>query len=180
VTLRPPDPPLQDELVLLRPWRRQDVDAVVDACRDPETIRWTRVPVPYTPEDGRTWIDARAGAWAKGVASLAVVERSSGEVAAALTMWAAGDGAAEFGYWATPGHRGKGYTTRAVRLLARWAFDELELDRLQLGTMPGNTASERVAIKLGFQREGTLRSYFEQRGERRDVVMWSLLPGELQ
>jgi RimJ/RimL family protein N-acetyltransferase len=166
--------------VLLREWRRDDVPSVVDACRDPETIRWTRVPVPYTAEDARAWIDARAGAWAGGTASLAVVERSSGDVASALTMWVSGEGSAEFGYWAAPVHRGKGYTTRALRLLARWAFDELELGRLQLGTMPGNVASERIAEKVGFQREGTLRSYFDQRGERRDVVMWSLLPGELR
>ena len=59
-------------------------------------------------------------------------------------------------------------------------LEELGLARLQLGTLPGNTASERVAEKVGFRREGTLRSYLDQRGERRDVLMWYLLPGELR
>ena len=89
-------------------------------------------------------------------------------------------GVGEFGYWLARDARGRGYTPRALRLFARWAFEELELPRLQLGTLPGNTSSERVAEKVGFAREGVLRSYLEQRGERRDVTLWSLLPGELR
>jgi RimJ/RimL family protein N-acetyltransferase len=53
------------------------------------------------------------------------------------------------------------------------------LARLQLMTIPGNTSSERVAEKLGFQREGLLRGYFAQRDKRVDVWMWSLLPDDL-
>jgi RimJ/RimL family protein N-acetyltransferase len=49
---------------------------------------------------------------------------------------------------------------------------------MQLGTFPGNVSSERVAEKCGFTREGVLRAWMEQRGERRDVTMWSLLPGD--
>jgi RimJ/RimL family protein N-acetyltransferase len=55
----------------------------------------------------------------------------------------------------------------------------MEIRRLQLGTIPGNKASERVAEKLGFSRDGLLRSFADQRGDARDVTMWSLLPGEL-
>jgi RimJ/RimL family protein N-acetyltransferase len=55
----------------------------------------------------------------------------------------------------------------------------MEIRRLQLGTIPGNSASERVAEKTGFAREGVLRSYADQRGDARDVTMWSLLPSEL-
>ena len=87
---------------------------------------------------------------------------------------------AEFGYWAAPEARGRGYTPCALRLFARWALDELKLARLQLGTIPGNIASERVAEKVGFTREGVLCAFLDQHGERRDVTMWSLLPGELR
>src|ERR687897_987938 len=123
--LHPPDPPLGDELVELRPWQGRDVPAIVAACT--------------------LWVHGRIG---------------------------------ELGYWAAPEFRGRGYVTRAVRLLSRWAFDDVELPRLQLGTFPGNTASERVAQKCGFTREGLLRAWLEQRGVRRDVTMWSLLPGD--
>ncbi|HUQ23740.1 MAG TPA: GNAT family N-acetyltransferase [Gaiellaceae bacterium] len=175
--LHPPDPPLADELVGLRPWLPEDVPAIVSACNDPETARWTTVPSPYSVADARAWIDRCESAWADGAAPFAVVERASGELAAAITLWVHGS-IGELGYWAAPERRGHGYVPRAVRLLCSWAFDELALPRMQLGTLPGNASSERVAEKCGFTREGVLRAWLDQRGERRDVTMWSLLPGD--
>jgi RimJ/RimL family protein N-acetyltransferase len=175
--LHPPDPPLGDELVELRPWQNGDVPAIVAACNDPETARWTTVPSPYSEADARAWLERCKTAWSEGAAPLAVVERQSGELAAAITLWVHGR-IGELGYWAAPEFRGRGYVPRAVRVLSQWAFGELELPRLQLGTFPGNTSSERVAEKCGFTREGLLRAWLEQRGVRRDVTMWSLLPGD--
>ena len=175
--LQPPDPPLQDDLIELRPWLDEDVPAIVAACNDPETSRWTTVPSPYSEEDARAWLERCETAWDEGAAPLAVIDRDSGQVAAAITLWLHGR-VGELGYWTAPEFRGRGYIPRAVRLLCRWAFDELEVPRMQLGTFPGNTASERVAEKCGFTREGLLRAWLEQRGVRRDVTMWSLLPGD--
>jgi RimJ/RimL family protein N-acetyltransferase len=68
----------------------------------------------------------------------------------------------------------------ALRRLARFGFGELGLGRLELLTDPDNVASQRVAEKVGFRREGVLRSHLLHRdGRRRDSVMFSLLPGEL-
>ncbi len=70
---------------------------------------------------------------------------------------------------------------RALRLLCRYGMDELALQRLELITDPENHASQRVAAKVGFQREGVLRSHLPHPdGRRRDSVMFSLLPGELR
>jgi RimJ/RimL family protein N-acetyltransferase len=175
--LTQPEPPLQDELVLLRAWEQHDIPAIVAACRDPETARWTTIPVPYGEDDARAWLQRCETAWAEGAAPFAVVDRESGEVAAAITLWVHGR-VGELGYWAAPAFRGRGYVPRAVNLICEWSFGEIELPRLQLTTFPGNASSERVAEKCGFSREGILRSWLEQRGERRDVVMWSRLPGD--
>jgi RimJ/RimL family protein N-acetyltransferase len=175
--IRPPEPPLEDELVLLRPWRGEDVPAIVAACNDPEIVRWTTVPTPYSAADARAWLDRCKTAWSEGAAPLAVIEQESGELAAAITLWLHGN-VGELGYWAAPSFRGRGYVPRAVQLLCAWGFDELQLPRMQLGTFLGNAASERVAEKSGFTREGVLRAWLEQRGERRDVTMWSRLPGD--
>lgn len=172
---------MQDEAIRLRPWTPEDVPAIAAACQDPEIPRWTSVPSPYTEDDAREWIERTTQAWSGGrSATFAVVERASNEVAGSLSLWIVRPNVGEFGYWCAPSARGRGYTTRALRLLARWAFDELRPARLQLMTMIGNDASARVAAKVGFQREGTLRKYFDHRGEQRDVDMWSLLPGELR
>ncbi|HWG56541.1 MAG TPA: GNAT family N-acetyltransferase [Gaiellaceae bacterium] len=176
--LVPPSPPLDDGVVRLRPWEPTDVEAVVMACTDDETARWTMVPVPYTREHARSWIDSSTRAWADGQAAFAVTV--DGAVVGAMTLWVLPHETAEIGYWALPAFRARGYTTRALRLVCEWALGELALARVQLGTYPGNAASERVAEKAGFAREGVLRSWHAQRGERRDVTMWSLLPGELR
>jgi RimJ/RimL family protein N-acetyltransferase len=175
--LTQPEPPLQDEVVVLRAWEEADIPAIVAACQDPETARWTTIPVPYGVDDARAWLTRCETAWAEGAAPFGVVDRDSGEVAAAITLWVHGK-VGELGYWAAPAYRGRGYVPRAVNLICEWGFGELELPRLQLTTFPGNSSSERVAEKCGFSREGVLRSWLEQRGERRDVTMWSRLPGD--
>jgi RimJ/RimL family protein N-acetyltransferase len=85
------------------------------------------------------------------------------------------------GYWVAAGARGRGVCTRALRLLARFGLDELGLVRLELITDPDNVASQRVAEKVGFRREGVLRAHLRHPdGRIRDSVMFSLLPGELR
>ena len=89
-------------------------------------------------------------------------------------------GAGHIGYWMAANARGRGLATAALRTLSRWAIEELGLGRVELATDPENLASQRVAEKAGFQREGVLRSMLPTReGPRRDGVMFSLLPGEL-
>ena len=85
----------------------------------------------------------------------------------------------DVGYWLASWARGRGVATRALRLLCAWAFDSLDLARIQLHTLPDNDASQRVAERAGFRREGLLRSWTEMKGRRVDLVMFSLLPGEL-
>jgi len=84
------------------------------------------------------------------------------------------------GYWCVRRARGRGITTRALRRLCRHALDELGVHRIELTADLGNVASQRVAEKVGFQREGVMRSkYAHPDGHRIDSVLFSLLPGEL-
>jgi len=63
--------------------------------------------------------------------------------------------------------------------LRPWSESEA---RLTLLTDPANTPSQRVAERCGFQREGQMRSHMviRQSGERRDALVYGLLPGELR
>ncbi|MEV4749529.1 GNAT family protein [Streptosporangium sp. NPDC049248] len=79
-----------------------------------------------------------------------------------------------------PHARGRGVAIRTLRLLACWAFGHIHLARLELTCAPDNVASQRVATRCGFVREGVLRSHVRFKGGRRDSVMFSFLPGELQ
>jgi len=164
---------LEDGEVRLRPFTEDDVPAITAACQDPEISRWTRVPSPYTAEDARTFVRAVSEN------AFAVVDRESGELLGSIGARASDQGVVDIGYWVKREARGRGVATRALRLLSRWAVDELGADRLQLITEPANKASQRVAEKAGFQREGVLRSLLEIKGRRRDFVMFSLLPRDL-
>ena len=57
--IRLPGAPLTDGPTTLRPWRDSDLDALVELCRDPEIVRWTRVPANYSPADGRLYLARR-------------------------------------------------------------------------------------------------------------------------
>ena len=63
----------------------------------------------------------------------------------------------ELGYWVATDRAGRGYATEAGAIILGFAFDTIDLYRLELRTGVDNRASQRVAEKLGFRLEGTLR-----------------------
>jgi len=172
---------LRSDGIILRPWRDDDLEALTAACQDSEIARWLPViPSPYSEDDGRAYLEQTRLNWELGdVYNFAVVDESDrllGSIAIRILRFSVG----HIGYWTTPEARGRGVATRALLRLCRWAVDELRLGRLELATDPDNHASQRVAQKAGFQREGVMRSALEYRdGSRRDSIFFSLLPEEL-
>jgi RimJ/RimL family protein N-acetyltransferase len=100
-------------------------------------------------------------------------------VLGSIGIWTVQEGVGEIGYWVAAPARRRGVAVRAVRLLVACAFAAREYARIQLHTLPGNEASARVAERAGFTREGLLRSFALVKGRRTDIIMFSLLPGEL-
>ena len=167
---------------MLRPWRADDIPAIVAACRDPLIPRFTFVPSPYLEDDARAWLADLPGARERGERiGLAIADPGSdallGSVGLRIADWAQPRG--DIGYWVAPEARGRGVATRAVRLLAAWSLDTLHLGRLELVTHVENAASQRVAERAGFTREGMLRAYMEMPdGTWRDCVMFSMVAGD--
>jgi len=181
-----PDPDLGNGVVLLRRWGLEDAHAIVRACEDPEVSRFSPViPFPYSESDALGWLGIQEPMRERGEGiDLAVVDGASGSVLGAIGMGCVSwmHRTAEIGYWLAREARGRGHMTAAVRLFAGWAFDDLQFARLQLTTDPLNVASQRVAERCGFQKEGYLRSSVVvlHSGERRDTIMYGLLRGELR
>ena len=149
-----PDPPLSDGVIALRGFEPGDIDALVSALQDPEIPRWTLVPSPYGTQDARDYMRYMNAGRAKGLRlSLAIVEaadrsRLLGSVALNPIDWQ--QRAADVGYWLAAQARGRGAATRAVELVAQWAFDTLGLERLELRAQQDNHASRAVAARAGF------------------------------
>jgi RimJ/RimL family protein N-acetyltransferase len=174
--IRPPSPPLADELVSLRPLEPADAQAIFLICQDPEIARWTHIPQPYRVEHAQQFIEATTRAWAEGSdPTFAVIERRSGQLAGAIGLTGKGDRTWDVGYWVAPFARGRGVATSALRLISDWAFRELGAQRIGLHVFVGNDNSVRVAEKAGYQREGLLRRYTDQRGVLRDTIVHSLI-----
>jgi len=182
--LRPPSPPPSDGVVSLRPFRAEDAPAVTEACQDPEVSRWTpRVPFPYTETDARRFILLSLQAWTDGSSyEFAIVDAATDRYVGSVGIQlGANPRRHAIGYMVAPWARDRGIATRGVKLAVRWAFENLDVERLALWTLPGNVASQRVAEKVGFRWEGLVRNWDSGRdGHPVDVIMFAMTPEDFE
>jgi RimJ/RimL family protein N-acetyltransferase len=173
---------LSDGTLLLRLPGPQDVEAVTAACQDPEIQRWIPVPVPYQRVHAEEFVASRPGRWAAddGEMTFAVTDALDGRLLAMVGLHARDPAMREIGYWTAPWARRRGVMTEAARMVCRFGLDVLGLARIEWLAAVGNDPSWRVAEKLGFRREGTLRGRLAHREERLDAWVGGLLPGELR
>jgi ribosomal-protein-alanine N-acetyltransferase len=82
------------------------------------------------------------------------------------------------GYWIDEKWAGQGIMPEALVVLARFAFEELHLHRIQVSIIPRNTASRRVVEKLGLRNEGTALRYLEINGVWEDHVRYGFTTEE--
>jgi len=180
VQLAFPDPPLAEGGVILRRMEDDDIGWITVACGDRKLSRYVpAIPYPYSEADARAFAEHAARGWMEGGQAVFVIAQAPGRQGLgmiSLHLFATDPGLAEVGYWLRREARGHGAATTAVRLVAGWAFGELGIRRLNLQTAPENLASQRVAERAGFTREGLLRAWLPTAGGRRDSVMFSLLP----
>lgn len=95
-----------------------------------------------------------------------------------LTEWDSVHRSASLGYCLDDAVWGHGYATEAARAVLQWAFDTLDLNRVQAETDTRNVASARVLEKIGFVREGTLREECVVNGEVSDTWVFGLIRRE--
>ena len=147
---------LSDGTLALRPIEPGDSDAVHEDLTNEEARRWAfDAAEPDPAVSGERAAQARLR-WLVGpLANLAMVDVASGAVAGTIHLRRSGPpGVAGIGYGVLPAFRGRGYTARALRLLADWAFAHADLARLELGAKADNVASQKAAVAGGFAPDG--------------------------
>ncbi len=150
-------PELITEKFTLRPLREADLDELVQICTDPETVRWTTVPLNYTRDDAQTFLTFTQRAAAAGRELTWAID-DSGVLAGAISLRLPEGSAnapgtyADLGFYTAAQMRGRGIMTDAVRTVLGFGFDPLGLglDTIGWAALVGNAASERVAVKAGF------------------------------
>ena len=175
-------PTLSDGTVTLRAPVAEDVEGSYEQCQDPLSRQWTTAPVPYTREDARTYLrHIIPGGWETDREWGFVVQADDeGEprFAGTVSLRNLGDGRAEVAYGSHPWARGRGVMERALRLLLEWGFAERDVRCVVWLARRGNWASRRLAWRLGFAFEGTLRDWLPTRGDLVDAWVGTLRRGE--
>ncbi|HWH36106.1 MAG TPA: GNAT family protein [Acidimicrobiales bacterium] len=82
------------------------------------------------------------------------------------------------GYWVDEASAGRGYVPEALVVVARFAFEDLGLHRLQVAIVPRNQASRRVVEKIGLRCEGTAERYLEINGVWEDHLRYAITAEE--
>jgi RimJ/RimL family protein N-acetyltransferase len=178
-SLVPPDPTLGDAEMILRPTTGDDVAAVRAVYSETDIRYWMGWDDEPPPDDAeaRATIERAATAWREGSwAVFGITDRATDRVVGGVNLRFADYEIAEVSYFLHHSERGRGWATRAVLLVSRWAFDELGIERIELRAHPENEASRGVAERAGFVFEGTERaSRAWPDGSRFDSLLFSLI-----
>ena len=149
---RYPDVTLRADDFCLRPWEVGDAAWCVES-RDEEVFKWTLEGRDLTVEETEEAI--KSGNRDPEALGFAIVDGKTGEKMGSicLAFRKKSRNHAEVMYWLAPWARGRGMATDAVKLLCQWAFGSLGIERVTLRTLAGNTRSQLVAKRAGFQRQ---------------------------
>jgi RimJ/RimL family protein N-acetyltransferase len=175
----------ESDVVAIRPYRPSDVPLLLEAVQESmkELHEWLPWCHPqYNVHDSAEFMATRDAEWRDGEHySFVIHARANGFFlgGVGINFINRVHSFANLGYWVRTRATSHGVATAAVRLAAEFAFQELKFNRLEIITGVGNTASQRVAEKVGAAREGILRRRLLLYGEPRDAVLFSLIPEDL-
>ena len=150
MSVRPPEPPLGDGVIGLRPADERDLPAIEAGIHDADVLRWIGPP-EATPEGVLVLNRER---WAAGSPTFAIHEADAVCVGLVWINRRPEDPSVGYvGYWLLPEVRGRGLATRAVRLISEWALRELGTASLAITVDVANARSQAVAERSGFRRD---------------------------
>lgn len=182
LSAQPPTLELPGARGRLRAPAERDVDAITAACQDPEIVRWTTVPDPYSRSDAEFYVRRLApGEWALGTECVLAIVDGADNWVGNITLRLAGPESTtgEVGFLVAPQARGQGYASAALDALSAWSVEVFGVERIVWRALVGNDASRRVAQRAGFQVEGTQRGGGVHRGQRRDMWVAAKLATDL-
>ena len=148
-------PTLETERLILRGWREDDREWLLDIITDEETMRFIGGVQP--PHEAWHRVSRSIGHWClRGFGLFAVTLRASNEpVGYCGPMYPDGWPEPEIGWTLIKRHHGKGYATEAARAALTYAYRDLGWQTAISLIDDGNDASARVAERLGASYERT-------------------------
>lgn len=174
-------PSIDGGRVRLRALVEADVPALFEIFSDPEGMRyWSAPPLADLAAARALLADIHAHFARRTLFQWGIVRADDDRVIGTTTIFQIDHDhrRAEIGFALGRAHWGQGYATAAVIALIRFAFETLDLHRLEADPDPQNSASIAVLKKQGFRREGLLRERYFLNGEPQDAEYYGLLRRE--
>jgi len=178
-----PTPTLHTARLRLRPFTDADADALFALQSNAHVLRYWDSPPWREPARAERFIASCRQMADDGTGARLAIDRESDRAFigwCSLTRWNPEFRSASLTYCLDDAAWGQGFATEAVRTLLHWAYDTLDLNRVQAETDTRNLASARVLEKLGFVREGTLREDCIVNGEVSDSWVFGLIRRDWQ
>jgi len=173
---------LEDERVRLRPLASRDFARWVDAHKEePELGVMLGSEQDPSIDDLRGRLERSPERLAAGKsAELVIADARTDAFLGAVNLFALDwhSRRGEIGIWLSQRARGRGLASAALALMLDWTFDSLELERVEMTTIPDNKQLPRLAARLGFVHEGVLRARNLERGRRVDIIFYGMLRSE--
>ncbi len=177
---------LRTESIILRPFEPMDIESHYEAALESvdSIYPWLLWCHPgYKIIESKTWVESRKKEWEQGISYDFVIADALDGVclgACALNSMNREHTFSNLGYWVRTSRTRRGIATAASRLLVRFGFDTLRLNRIEISIAVGNGPSVRVAEKLGALHEGVLRNRIMTAYGVSDAVMYSLIPEDFK
>ena len=170
---------LTDGVITLRAATLADSPALVAAVRSSVAEL-----APFMPWASPSYDEAAARSWLEGQDSSAfqcVIVGDDGVLAGSCGLDQINEinHSANLGYWLRSDRTGRGWATRATRLIARHGLTRMGLERVEILMAVDNEASRRVAERAGATFEGTLRHRLLLHGVYHDAHLYSLIRSDL-
>ncbi len=156
-----------------------DAEAVFEIFSDEEVLRYYDLEALSTREQALELIERQNALFqSKAGVRWGITLKTEGPVIGTCGLRLASSFCGEVGYDLARAYWSQGIMTEALRAVLRFGFGRVGLHRIQAHVMIGNTASDRLLEKLGFQLEGVLRQYGHFKGAFHDLKSFSILSGE--
>jgi RimJ/RimL family protein N-acetyltransferase len=166
--------------LILEPFAERHLADLDPVIADPDVLRFTRIPEPTPPDFARHWLARYEEGRRDGTSeAFAAVDADGRLLGLGLAPEIDREGRElELGYLVTPAARGRGVAGEILRRLTDWAFAEVGAARAFLIVDVENAASQRVADRCGYLREGVMRSLHIKQDRRSDCILYSRLASD--
>jgi len=172
---------LQSDRLTLRPFEADDASDVQRLAGNWK-IADTTLNVPHPYEDGMAeeWISTLKPSFDSGErATFAAICTADQQLVGAISLRINGPfDRAELGYWIGEPYWGCGYCTEAAKVVVRYGFEKLDLNRIHACFLERNPSSGKVLQKIGMSAEGVARQHVKKHGKFEDLILYGMVRDE--